>query len=880
MELKTGTTLKGYRLMDRIGEGGFGVVYRAYQPVIEREVVVKAILPIYANDPTFIRNFEAEAQLIARLEHLHIVPLYDYWRDPTGAYLVMRLLKGGSLLEILRTDSLDIDMATRMLEQIAAALEVAHKNNIVHQDIKPANILLDDQENAYLSDFGIAKDLSSAINLAETDNENTVHGSPAYVAPEQITRGDVTSKADIYSLGLLMFEALVGEHPFPGSSLMELLKHQLNTPLPPLHIHRPELPEELSAILWRATTKSPDGRYTSVMDMAHEFRQVVNDMKPVQKKKYATPINRDDPSLRRVTAVINLNLGTMNPYKGLRPFEEADSTDFFGRNTLIENIVNHIRENRFLAVVGPSGSGKSSTIKAGVIPTIRRSKESPWDKTFIISLTPGNNPLINLESALLSIATITQGLDLDSLKHDTKSLNRLINQILPDQNSKILLAIDQFEEVFTQIPDEANRKHFLDLIAYAVQEEDSRLRIIVTLRADFYDRPLMYASIGDLIKNNTEVVLPLSREELQESIVGPASKAGLVFEPELVDIILDDVEKQPNALPLLQYTLTELYERRDNLKLTLKGYQSSGGITGSLARRADQLYIKMTAEERQATRELFLRLVTLGEGTEDTRRRTLRSELNVSTIEKDTMQAVLDIFSQYRLLTFDHDPETRAPTVEIAHEALIRRWDHLQRWLNENRDDLRLQRKVATATNEWIKADRQIDYLAQGARLTQFEPLLHNSAITLSTDEQNYVESSIQKRENARRRVQGFVAMLIVVSLIAVGAAIVAIIQSKATQEARNLALQERDRADEEAMISRSRELAASALVTVEQIDIPLLLSLEALTISDTFEARNSLLTTLQEQPRLLTFMSAHTDIVRTVAYSPDGNIIATGGTR
>src|SRR5215831_15137055 len=200
--------IKGYELRDRIGEGGFGAVYRAYQPSVGREVAVKVILPQHSNHPDFIRRFEVEAQLIARLEHPHIVPLYDYWRDPDGAFLVMRWLPG-SLRRAIWRGPWSAEATARLLEQLAGALTVAHRESVIHRDIKPDNILLDEDENAYLADFGIAKNLSTG----SLTQEGAMVGSPAYITPEQIKGEPVTTRADIYSLGLVVYEALASEKP-------------------------------------------------------------------------------------------------------------------------------------------------------------------------------------------------------------------------------------------------------------------------------------------------------------------------------------------------------------------------------------------------------------------------------------------------------------------------------------------------------------------------------------------------------------------------------------------------------------------------------------------------------------------------------------------
>jgi len=215
--------VRGYELQDEIGAGAFGVIHRAIQPTIGREVAVKVIRRHYANDPAFIRRFEAEAQIIAHLEHPHIVPLYDYWRDPEGAYLVMRLLRGGNLLTALAKGPWPVDRTQKLLDQITPALAAAHHQGIIHRDIKPANILFDESGNAYLSDFGIAKDLHSNNQLTM---EGDILGTPDYISPGQFQDTSVSPQSDIYSLGAVLYEILTGERPFPDVPLVQYLSNK------------------------------------------------------------------------------------------------------------------------------------------------------------------------------------------------------------------------------------------------------------------------------------------------------------------------------------------------------------------------------------------------------------------------------------------------------------------------------------------------------------------------------------------------------------------------------------------------------------------------------------------------------------------------------
>ena len=326
---------------------------------------------------------------------------------------------------------------------------------------------------------------------------------------------------------------------------------------------------------------------------------------------------------------------------------------------------------------------------------------------------------------------------LAQLREDKRGLLRAVRRCLPDDpNVELVLVIDQFEEVFTLVQDEAMRAHLLDSLTTAVLDERSRLRVIVTLRADFIDRPLSYVDFGELLRQRSEFVLPLTPDELEQAIVGPAERVGLQFESGLVSAILRDVSDQPGALPLLQYALTELFEQRADHLLTKNAYQAMGGVLGALGRRAEEVYLGLSETEQATARQIFFRLVTLGEGVEDTRRRVLRSELesrSSRSVNLANQYNVLDVFGKHRLLTFDRDPITRGPTVEVAHEALLREWERLREWLNESRADVRLQRRLADEAAQWDHAQRDASYLLIGAHLEQFEGWAANTTVALTS---------------------------------------------------------------------------------------------------------------------------------------------------
>jgi WD40 repeat protein len=419
----------------------------------------------------------------------------------------------------------------------------------------------------------------------------------------------------------------------------------------------------------------------------------------------------------------------------------------------VEQLIGRLGESRFLAVVGPSGSGKSSAVKAGLIPALRAKALPGSEKWFVTEMVPGTHPLEELELALWPVAVDPPPSLVAPMERDTRGMLRTIRRILPDeQDAQLLLVIDQFEELFTLVEDEERREFFIDSLLAALRAPRSPLRVVVTLRADFYDRPLQYETLGRLLKENTEIVLPLTAEELSWAVREPARRMGVRLESGLAEVIVSDVAEQPGALPLLQYAMTELFERRQNGRMRRAAYEDIGGVLGALGRRAEEIYGELDPAGQAAARQIFLRLVTLGEGVEDTRRRVLRSELeSFQTPEvsepTEVSSGVIYRFGAARLLTFDHDPATRRPTVEVAHEALLREWGRMRGWLDESRYDVRLQRALATAAAEWAGAGQDPGFLLRDARLDQFAGWAADSSVALTGEENAYLRASVSARE-------------------------------------------------------------------------------------------------------------------------------------
>ena len=899
-----GQVIKGYELREEIGAGGFGAVYRAYQSTVGREVAMKIILPEYANNADFIRRFESEAQMVARLEHLHIVPLYDYWREPDSAYLVMRYLRGGSVRDSLQSNGpWSLEAISHLLEQITAALTVAHRNQIIHRDLKPDNILLDRTGNTFLADFGIAKDMSNG----DVNKTGPIIGSPAYFSPEQIQGQSATPRTDIYSLGICLYELLTGRHPFDDdhTNAQGMIYKHLTGNIPEISEFRPDISPALQFVVEQATAKNPLDRFEDTLLLYAAFHKAIRKSShPVVKT--LTAINKPDANwTENLTPV----MGTAapepeNPYKGLRPFREADSEDFFGREALIQSLLQQMDKQRLLTVIGSSGSGKSSVVHAGLIPQLRRGALAGSENWFYVMMHPDVHPLDELESALLRVAVNPPTGLMAQLKENDRGFLRALKRTLPDDDSELVLVVDQFEELFTIVENDDERQHFMNNLRMALTEPRSRLRVIITLRADFYDRPLLYPQFGEMVRTSTTVVLPLSPQELEQAIVEPAERVGLMVEPELVAAMSQDVGATTSALPMLQYALTELYERRDGRTLTVKAYREIGGVSGALARRAEEIYVELWEPTKRTAREVFLRLVNLGEGTEDTRRRVARAELMTLNPEDldDAVEYSLEQFGKYRLLTFDHDPQTREPTVEVAHEALIREWQRLRGWLDDNRDDLRTQRKLSQVAEEWENDNRDPSFLARGTRLEQFREWENVTTLTMNSIERDYLTESIRvdearlaaeqaqyEREQAlelrsRQRQQALFVVATMAAIVGTILSAVAFTQSQAAQQNANaLATSvvvvegQRAAAERNAAEAQSLALAASAqqAFSASNNDLAITLALEANQIENPPAQSRRILAEAAYAPGTRRVFTGHTNVIQGVAFSNDGMRVA-----
>ncbi|WP_326583172.1 hypothetical protein OG889_31900 [Streptomyces sp. NBC_00481] len=539
----------------------------------------------------------------------------------------------------------------------------------------------------------------------------------------------------------------------------------------------------------------------------------------------------------------NDGAGAEPPYRGLARFETDDSGLFFGRDRLTADLVDLVRRRRFAAVFGPSGIGKSSLLRAGLIPVLRESEEPDLRPSAIRILTPGDQ-LSRTHELLREGSGPGDGTG-------TGTGDRLV-------------VVDQFEEVFTLCHDPAERARFIDLLLTA-RDPENRLRVLVAVRADFYGRCAEHRELAEALGDANLLAGPMSSTELREVVVKPAAAAGLTVERALTTRLVEEITDAPGGLPLLSHVLLETWRRRRGKTLTLAGYEAAGGLDGAIAKTAEDVHSRFTEGEAATARRVLLRLISPGDGTPDTRRPADRAELETTGTGREEVAQVLEALTRARLLTLD------GPTVEVAHEALLTAWPRLRGWIEEDRDRLRAHRQLTEAARAWEELGRDAGALYRGSRLVTAREYFAGPRHTddLTDQEAAFLTeglAALDQEERARarttRRLRVLVTSLACLLALALTATTVAYWQRQSALDAQRAGL--------------SRQLAAqSAALLDSDTDLASLLAIKAYRTSPTREATRSLYAAAAVP--LERRLTGHTGTVSALTYSPDGKTLASG---
>jgi WD40 repeat protein/DNA-binding SARP family transcriptional activator len=829
-------TKERYELGEEIGRGGMGEVYRATDTWLEREVAVK-LLSNEALGPEGRERLLAEAQAAARLNHPNVVSVYDVGEIDGEPFIVMELVEGETL-HAHRPESQGERLAAVL--EICAALDHAHAQGIVHRDLKPENVMLAPDGTARLMDFGLASRRVEAPDAAEGGTAGTVY----YLSPEVLKGEPAMVQSDLYALGVLLYELLTGELPFTGEDPIAVITQHLESePKPPSELD-PEIRPALEALILRLLSKRPTDRPLSAAAVAEVLEAVAPE-----------DVQAGEPAPGEP------------PFKGLEYYDVKDAEIFFGREALVERLMKRLRDERFLAViVGASGSGKSSIARAGLVPALSETRDDEW---IFRLMTPTQQPLTALSEALMphDESEAETAPKAEELANESTGLQLAAEWLVETEGAKkLLLVVDQLEELFTLCRKEQERAAFIDNLLSAVDpEKPGPIVVVITLRADFYSHCAAYPALRDALARNQEYIGPMSTSELRRAIEEPALRGGWKFQSGLVDLMLRDVRGEPGALPLLSHALLETWKRRSRRTMTLRGYAHAGGVRRAIARTAENVCGGLSEEQRAIARNIFLRLTELGEGTEDTRRRVTHSELIPEPGQNGTAEQVLATLAEARLITLSEEH------VEVAHEALIREWPRLRSWLDEDREGLRIHRHLTEAAQAWDALARDPGELYRGGRLTQtiewneeHQPelnLLEKSFLDASTDE---AERKERERETRRRRTIGGLATGLGIALV------LALLAGLQWQRAE----------DEEQEALRQASLGLAALA-VDEMDTAsperaVLLAVEALENYPYTGSAESALARSVEAFRPYIDLPNTEGRIRDVAWSPDGDRIVT----
>ena len=616
-----GEPLRGYRLGERLGTGLDGTVYAARLPGVDRELVVKTLRPEIADDPGFIRTFEATAHRVASLRHPAVVPMHDWWREPGAAYVVMPRLPGMTLHDRLLRSPLGHREVVTLVERVGGALDVAAAHGLVHGRVTADNVLYDASGEPVLTDFWL--------------------GGPAAPAPED----------DVRAFAALVGQALAGRDISP----------------------------EVAGLLG-----SPDGM--TVEELTAEMLAALGAHAPAATRG-------------------------RNPYRGLRAFDEADAEDYFGRAALIDEVTGRLSgsglRSRLVLLVGASGTGKSSAVRAGLLPRLRAGGATGSESWFVATMLPGGAPYKELAESLRRIAVG----DTDGLASEltgVEGIDLALRSVVPE-GGELLLVVDQFEELFTLSPEEEQRA-FLEGITHALTVPDSRLRVVATLRADYYDRPLAVQPFGALVQDATVTIPAMLPAEIEAAVVEPARRADRRVEralaAELVALSRPSLPRCRRCSWSSSSSPSTARTGRCRSPPTVRWAGSRGRSRPAPRSSTD----RSTTPTEEQVRELFERLVVVGAEGEPTRRRAFREELHGSA-------EVVDRWAAARLLTLDVHPQTRVPTVEVAHEALVREWPRLRQWIEDDRNELIVLGRIRESAATWTELGRDPSALLRGTAL-------------------------------------------------------------------------------------------------------------------------------------------------------------------
>ncbi|HYD40403.1 MAG TPA: protein kinase [Anaeromyxobacter sp.] len=785
-ELGTGERVRHYELIRRLGRGGMGEVFLARDTKLGRRVAIKFLR---TQDPALVERFVLEARATARCSHENIVTLYEADAHQGRPYMVLEYLEGRTLAQLAGAKPLPPGRAVELMGPVLRALACAHAQGIVHRDLKPENVMLTSAGVLKVLDFGIAKvqeeqraspaellgraaaaappDGEETAPARQSDSQLTEHGMTVgtmlYMSPEQWTGEAIDHRSDIWAVGIMLFQLLAGRHPLEGLDQKRLGRAVVSPEsMPSLRAAAPGVPSRLADAVDACLAKDPARRPPGAL-------RVLELLAPFMPGRRERELAADE-----------------SPYAGLSAFQESNADLFFGRTHEIAALVHRLRDEPMVAVVGPSGVGKSSFVRAGVVPALKRLGES-WEA---IVVRPGRDPVAALASALVPTAATAGGKSVTDEVREARELQArlvaepgwagsMLRAYARRLGRRVMVFVDQLEELFTLAPDPEARRVFSACLAGVADDAASPVRVVVSVRSDFLDRMFEDARLAEARPGLFFLATP-GDEALRDALALPAEVAGYRFEsPAMLDELVRDLRSTEGALCLLQFAASQLWEARDPVHkvLTRASSEAIGGIAGALARYADRVLEALSPDARRAARELFLRLVT----SERTRAVVSREELRELFPDRAAFDRLLDQLVQSRLLVVQKSE--RGTTVEIVHESLIRSWPALRRWLDESGEDASFLEQLRAGTRQWDSGGRRRGLLWRGETADEARRFQRRYRGQLPETQQAFLDAVVAQATRSARLRRALIGGAIGALVLVVAASMVALVVIRNAQQ-------------------------------------------------------------------------------------------------
>lgn len=692
-EWKPPKLFDGYRVLWTISRTERSTLCMGQDSVLDRPVTIR-FLDLADRDTLLRERFIAEARSLARVQHPNVVMVHRIGTIDGRPYIISEYVRGQAI------DQLPKPLPWRQILPLAMAaargLAAAHRRGVLHRSLRPSNIIVASDGTIKITDFGLREFCGEEISLTRSIVEGPGQAADAppellqpqraeelrqrashFVAPEVKAKEPPTQRADLFALGAILYELCIGKLP-PVSLTEQPISEDLQASGWPVDIDT-----RFAKVILRCLRANPPERYGS----SEELESALDLLQP---RSGADKIPEG------------------NPYRGLLPFEAEHRSLFFGRRSEIGTLVERLRTDACVLVAAESGVGKSSLCRAGVIPLVAEGVLGSGRSWRVVTMVPGRHPLRALTQALSSHLKLTEEELQTELQAEPDRLGRLLHQSLGGDRG-VMLFVDQLEELST-IADQAEASIVGEALGSLLAKIPS-VRLLITVRSDYLGRVASLPSIGEAVTRSLYILRPLGADRIREAVVGPAHAKGVLFEStELISGLVDSTAHTDGALPLLQFTLAELWEAREGNRITKAALETIGGVSGALSRHADHVIGTLPPPQRNSARRALMSLVTL----EGTRARRSEEEL----INGDpSAKAAIEALVQGRLLVARDTADGTA--YEVAHEALIKGWSTLGKWLEEFAESRAAKQRLESAAAEWRRLSRSSEGLWSTQQLAE-----------------------------------------------------------------------------------------------------------------------------------------------------------------